>query len=332
MHGGHGLSQRLRGRTDADFVRWMTRRQPLWLPQLTDKTLSGKSRAGLRGRFSHSETMHSDQLSYVETQSPSLNSFYLPLAVRTLKNLQTCLQWAWLDTVCHYRRSRIGPFWETINMMVTILGLALVSSALFGGEMGSVIGYIGLGLIIWSAISALVMEGSTAFIRNADLITSTTVSIDIYIGRTVFRTLIIFCHHVVLYFIGLALLIVPLTWESLLAIPGLLLLFVNGYWVGVVLAFICARFRDVEQIVRNLMQLAFFMTPIFWNADIVSGRRRAIVDYNILYYFIDIVRSPLLGRIPPLEHYLVVIAFTVIGYGLAVLTYRTFRRQLAFFV
>src|SRR5689334_4500809 len=73
-----------------------------------------------------------------------LRAFYVPLAIRTVKNLRTCLQRAWLDIVCHYRRSRIGPLWETINILVVVLGLSVISSAVFGGGgVTDLIGYIG---------------------------------------------------------------------------------------------------------------------------------------------------------------------------------------------
>jgi hypothetical protein len=49
-----------------------------------------------------------------------LRAFYVPLAICTVKNLRTCLQWSWLDIVCHYRRSRIGPLWETVNILVMV--------------------------------------------------------------------------------------------------------------------------------------------------------------------------------------------------------------------
>jgi ABC-type polysaccharide/polyol phosphate export permease len=251
---------------------------------------------------------------------------------RLLANLRKGLLWAWLDVVCQYRRSKIGPLWETINVVVMILGLTVVSSAILGGDVANLIGYIGLGIIIWSAISALIIEGTTAFIKNASLITTSNIDLDLYVGRTVFRILINFSHHFILYFIAVALMIVPLGWTSLLAVPGIILLFANGFWVVTVLAFICSRFRDVELIVRNLLQLAFFVTPVFWSYQQIAGNRKFIVDYNIIFYFIEIIRAPLLGQIPPLRDYLVIAAVTAFGYVLALLVYRRMRRQLAFFV
>jgi homopolymeric O-antigen transport system permease protein len=240
--------------------------------------------------------------------------------------------WAWLDTVCQYRRSRIGPFWETINVAVMIGGLTLVSSAVFGGNVIGHMGYIGAGIIAWSAISAMITEGPNTFVRYGSLITSTNIDVDVYVGRTVFKVLITFAHHLIIYVIGLVFLVVPLGWTSLLAIPGIALLFANGFWVVTVLAFICARFRDVELIVRNLLQLAFFVTPVFWDYQQVAANRRYVVDFNVLFHFIEIVRAPLLGQIPSAQNYLVVGLVTVFGSGLALLVRRRMQRDLAFFV
>jgi ABC-type polysaccharide/polyol phosphate export permease len=254
------------------------------------------------------------------------------LGLRTLRNLRKGLTWAWLDTVCQYRRSKIGPLWETINVLVMTLGIAVVSSAVIGGTVSDLIGYIGLGIIVWSAITAQIGEGTTAFVRNREYILSSNLSIDLYVARMSFRIFITFCHHILLYFVALAIGLISLHWVALLAVPGIVLLFVNGFWAITLLALLCARFRDVELIVRNLLQLAFFVTPIFWDYRHVPAGRRYIVDYNVLFYFVDIVRAPLLGEVPPAQTYAVVLVVTVIGYALAYVTYRGMRRHLAFFV
>lgn len=254
------------------------------------------------------------------------------LGLRTVRNLRKGLGWAWLDTVCQYRRSKIGPLWETINVLVMTLGIAVVSSAVIGGGVSELIGYIGLGIIVWSAITAQIGEGAATFLRNREYILSSNLSIDLYVSRMIFRIFITFCHHIVLYFLGIALGLIALHWAALLALPGILLLFVNGFWAITVLSFICARFRDIELIIRNLLQLAFFVTPIFWDYRHVLSTRKFIVDYNVLFYFLEIVRAPLLGEVPPFRTYAIVLAVTVIGYLLAYVTYRRMRRNLAFFV
>jgi len=254
------------------------------------------------------------------------------LGMRTVRNLRKGLTWAWLDTICQYRRSKIGPLWETINVLVMTLGIAVVSSAVIGGGIGDLIPYIGLGIIVWSAITAQIGEGTTVFVRNREYILSSNLSIDFYVARMTFRILITFCHHLILYVLAVALGLISLHWITLLALPGILLLFVNGFWAITLLGLVTARFRDVELIVRNLLQLAFFVTPIFWDYHHVLNGREYIVDYNVLFYFLEIVRGPLLGEVPPLRIYAVVLAVTLLGYVLAYLAYRRMRRSLAFFV
>src|SRR6185503_6495837 len=153
------------------------------------------------------------------------------VARHILLNLWNGLNWAWLDTVCQYRRSRIGPLWETINVLVMLLGMSVVSAAVFGSSVSDIIAYVGLGIIIWSALSALVIEGAGTFVRNAPYISNSTLDRDLYVARSVFKIMITFGHHVIIYLIGIVFALVPLSWTSLLAIPGIVLLFVNGFWV-----------------------------------------------------------------------------------------------------
>jgi len=254
------------------------------------------------------------------------------LLVRTMVNLRTSFTWAWLDMKCQYRRSRIGPLWETINVAIMVCGLAVVTSGLFGGNLGDLVAYIGLGIIIWSAISTLVLEGCSTFVRNSNQILTSNISIDLYVGRTVSKAFITFAHHFVLYLVGLALGLAPLTWVSLLALPGILLLFLNGIFVVTIFAFICARYRDLELIIRNLLQLAFLVTPVFWNYQQIGAHRRFIVDYNIVFYFIQVVRMPLLGEVPSVQTYLVVVATILFTFFIAAFTYHGMRRRLAFFL
>ena len=67
------------------------------------------------------------------------------------------------------------------------------------------------------------------------------------------------------------------------------------------------------------------------NHQQIAANRRFIVDYNVLFHFIQIVRLPLLGEIPPAQSYLIVMGVTLLGYVAATLVYRGMRRQLAFF-
>ena len=70
---------------------------------------------------------------------------------------------------------------------------------------------------------------------------------------------------------------------------------VTGIAIAYLIAMLCTRYRDVTQVVANVMQVAFFITPILWNERLIPTERRWIVDYNPFAVLVSILRDPVLG-------------------------------------
>jgi ABC-2 type transport system permease protein/lipopolysaccharide transport system permease protein len=120
-------------------------------------------------------------------------------------------------------------------------------------------------------------------------------------------------------------------WPLLFVLPALALVLLNGFWIALLFGLLSARFRDIPMIIASIVQVMLFMTPIFWSADMLPGRT-ALLDGNPFYHFVTILRSPLLGQVPPLENWMAAIAITVVGWLLALLFYTAYRWRLAFWV
>jgi ABC-type polysaccharide/polyol phosphate export permease len=237
-----------------------------------------------------------------------------------------------MDIRCKYRRSVIGPFWETINVFVILSGMTYVSSLIFNTNALQTLPYVGLGIIAWYTISSIITESTGVFIANKDSIRSSSLRLELYVGRTIFRIFITFLHHFILYFIGLALLPIPLSADTLMVVVGFFFLLLNAFWVVPTIGLLCARFRDLEMIIRNLLQLTFFITPVFWNYNTFSAEKMHVVLFNPLFYFLEAIRAPLLGVQMPANSYLIMTCVTIAGYGLFAVVYRSMRRNLAFFI
>jgi ABC-type polysaccharide/polyol phosphate export permease len=111
------------------------------------------------------------------------------------------------------------------------------------------------------------------------------------------------------------------------------LLMVNAVWIALVVGTLTARFRDIQQIVQSVLQVAMFVTPLFWSPDSLAGSRRIIfVGLNPLYHLLEIVRDPLLGRPPSLNSYIAVALITVAGCALAFVVYGQFRKRIAYWL
>jgi len=229
-----------------------------------------------------------------------------------------------------YRRSLIGPFWLTLSMGIMVGSMGLIYGELFNVEASSYLPYLTIGLLVWGLISSCLSEGCQTFIESHWLILQINVSLFMFPLRVIWRNFIVFLHNAVIYLIIVLIFGIKITWIALIAIPGLLLVFVNALWCAILLGMLSARFRDLPQIVTSLLQIAFFATPIFWRANLITTK--IVVAANPFYHFIELIRAPLLGEAPALISWAVVGAVTIIGTGITFLFFRRFRRRVAVWV
>jgi ABC-2 type transport system permease protein len=237
----------------------------------------------------------------------------------------------WHDIRQRYRRSIVGPFWLTLSMGVMIGGLAYLYAGLFGQNVEGYLPYVATGMIVFSLISTLASEGSMVFIGSASLILQLRAPLSIYVYQTVWRNLLIFAHNISIYVVVLIFAKVDIGWNVFLSFVGLFLVLLNGVWVGLTLGGLSARFRDVPPIVSSIMQVAFFLTPIFWTPGALPGRE-LFVHLNPFYYLVEVVRMPLLGKTPDLSIWLVVIGMNCVGALVAIAFYARYRARIAYWV
>ena len=230
-----------------------------------------------------------------------------------------------------YRRSKIGPFWITLSMGIFIGALGLVYGKLFGRALDAYITYLAAGFLVWSFMSTTILDGARVFLRSGGMIKQLTAPLSVYVLRMVWENLIIFFHNIWI-FIGLAIWFgIGFGWVTLLAVPGVLLLLVNGLWVGLLLGLLSARFRDIPLMLQSSMQLIFFLTPIIWEPGMLPGRP-LLLSGNPFYHFLELVRAPLLGQIPSLENLLVALAVTLVGWTVAFAFFVVYRWRIPYWV
>src|SRR5262249_35858658 len=119
--------------------------------------------------------------------------------------------------------------------------------------------------------------------------------------------------------------------EWLLVIPGLVLIVLTGAWVVLLLGLICARFRDIPEIVRSVMRVVFFLTPVIWQPDLVS-RRAVFLTTNPFYHYIELLRGPLLNKPFDPLHWYVAGALTIGGWIVTLALYQRFRQRIAYWL
>jgi homopolymeric O-antigen transport system permease protein len=194
-----------------------------------------------------------------------------------------------------YRRSVLGPFWFTLSTLIMVSVLGTIYATLLKQEVSDYVAFLAAGLIVWQYLSSVANEGCTVFTSVDYLIKQVRLPLTVHVVREVWRNFLILLHSLPIVILVLMAFGKMPSWEILTVPLGLGVLFLNGLWLGIVLGILCTRFRDVPPIVVNLVQIAFFFTPVMWSPEFL-GDRSWIAEYNPLYHLIEVVRAPLLGH------------------------------------
>jgi ABC-type polysaccharide/polyol phosphate export permease len=235
------------------------------------------------------------------------------------------------DIKQRYRRSTLGPIWMTLSFGVQIFTMGFLSAFLFGAALEKSFPYVCAGMLLWSLITQTINDGATLFVNSARYITQIKCPLTVFLLQTVWRNLIIAAHNSAIYVaIGLFFLVVPS--PSMVLWPlGLLLVLICLGWMALVSAIISARYRDVPQLIANVLQILFWLTPLMYFPEQL-GRKRFIADYNPFTHMIALVREPLLGGTPGLDDWVVVLAIAVVGWVGTFLFFARFRARIVYWL
>jgi len=249
----------------------------------------------------------------------------------SLRRWRVALYLAWSDTRARYRRSVLGPFWLTLGTAVGVVGLGFLWSELLKIDRATFIPSLTAGLIVWYMLAACITEGSTAFTRQSNIIRNLQLPYFLHPMQLVLRHLVNFAHNLIV-FVAVALIFsVPVTWHTLLVLPGIILVALNLLWITLLFGMLGARFRDIEYALASLIPLLFFISPVLFRPDNLPFSAM-IIWLNPLSHLIEVIRSPLLGTTPPTFVYYVVIGMLISGWALTLALFNSRRNRIAFWV
>lgn len=238
---------------------------------------------------------------------------------------------AWQDVKQRYRRSVLGPFWLSINTGVLIGMLSFLYGTLFHLPQEIYTPFVGVGVVVWTFIASLLSDACTAFISVEAIVKQIRAPLTLHVCRMVWRNVLVFAHNALIVLLIYLIFGKGWHWDLLLVAPAVLAIAVNGVWAGIVLGVVCARYRDIPPIVANLVQVAFFVTPIMWMPELLEARGLAwAIELNLAHHFIEIVRAPILSAPVPAASWLVVAVVTAAGAVLSLGMLQRYRHRVAY--
>lgn len=221
-----------------------------------------------------------------------------------------------------YKRSRLGQFWITISMGIFVGGIGFVYSYLFKQNTAEYLPFLAVNFIVWNLLSTILLESTATFTQATVFLTQEALPRSMFAMRILVRNLVAFGHNVIIIPIVFLLCDAPFSPIALLAIPGLFLFLIAAFFATLLLGIICTRFRDMTQILQNLVQMAFFLTPVMWRPEQL-GSAWYVVVFNPFAAFLRVIADPLRGHVPINSVYYMVFAAIIF---LAVVTFTVFAR------
>jgi homopolymeric O-antigen transport system permease protein len=207
---------------------------------------------------------------------------------------------AWRDVKVRYKQTVIGVVWVVLQPILMILTFTLIFGRAAGlsseGFPYSV--FMFSALLPWTLFATALTQSSMSIVVNQQVVKK------VYFPRLVIpiaATLASVVDFVVGAFVLVGLMayyhMVPTPW--IVITPLLIVLaLATAVAVGLWLAALNAKYRDVQYTIPFLIQIWFFLTPIVYSTGILPGRLTFVYGLNPMVGVVQGFRWALLGSAP----------------------------------
>src|SRR5438270_1115910 len=224
------------------------------------------------------------------------------------------------DLKARYRGSILGYFWSLANPLLLLAVYTIVFTIFFpANAIRPYPLFLFAGILPWTFFSAATLESTGAVSANAGLIKKVMFPAEALPLVTVASHLVHFVLAMpilLLATVGFALHGDITISATILLVPFLMILqtlFVAG--IAMTVASMSVLFRDLRDILTNLLQLGFFVTPILYLIDKVASRPfRALLRLNPMTPFVVSYQDVLFfGHVPGIADTLLMIAYAFVS-------------------
>ncbi len=201
------------------------------------------------------------------------------------------------DLKSRYAGSLLGSLWAFIGTFMTVCIYWFVYTfALNGGEVEGFpyIVWLLTGIIPWFFFAEAFTGTATCYVDYSFLVKKVKFKAELL---PLIRVLSGFFTHIL--FLGIIYILI--TCLGVLPKAGqfnVLIWIIGGFLfclgLGKIISLLCVRFKDVKYAAGVIVQLGFWITPVFWNSADLPDNIRWVADYNPVAILIEGYRNALL--------------------------------------
>lgn len=208
--------------------------------------------------------------------------------------IETTVSFIRRDLKVRYAGSVLGPLWIILYPLALTLISTLIFSFVFRGEVGNTpyFLFVMLGFISWIYFSRTISHSTSSLVYNRALIVNAKFPKESIIISTAISKLIDYSLGFIIFFILFSFMQQEIKMVSLLFLP-LIILLQTLFQLGIsfITSALNVYFRDVQNIVDIVLQIAFYGTPILYPLSILPPHIQAIIRLNPLTQIIMLYRE-----------------------------------------
>lgn len=202
------------------------------------------------------------------------------------------------DFRIRYSRSVIGWLWSLAQPISRLLILGFVFTRAIPLDIDNYPAFLFVGLVAWQWFATGVLAATTSLVDNRALLLRPgfpreTVPLVAVLTSVLDTVAGLF---VLVVFVAVTVGLTPVA----LVLPGLLVLqFLLIAGIGMLLCVANVYVRDVRLVVDLVVQLGFYLTPVFYDPEIVPPRFRTVLELNPMAHMLEALRNVLIdGHLP----------------------------------
>lgn len=203
------------------------------------------------------------------------------------------------DIKIKYRRSVLGVVWTLLNPLLMMIILSIVFSSLFRFEIENFPLYILSGQVIFNFFSGATTDAMSSIIGNAALIKKVYVPKYLFVLSRVFSSFINLLASFSALLLMMLVMRVELNWTVFLAVIPIALIAVFSLGVGLLLAAITVKFRDVMHLYSVFTTGLLYLTPVIYPMSILPPVIKTIVMLNPITNMLQMLRDVMLNNCIP---------------------------------
>lgn len=232
-----------------------------------------------------------------------------------------------------YARSRLGQFWLTISNFMLITCAGIVWSLIWRQDISEFLPYVAAGHILYQFCAGTVNESTGSLAADTRIYINERMPFMMSTAAHLYRHFLILLHN-------LPIIVVVGLWFRT-STPNLGMGYLGSIFLilsfllfsSYALSLICARFRDLVQLVSATMQVMFLVTPVMWQIQFLPEQYRAyLLLLNPFASMLELLRNPILGIAVDTTAYLSISIWCAIALSAAALFHRQWGRSIIFWL